>query len=158
MPARLAPPTPGRQVLYHGLEYLSEKGKALFGSETQESKIWLDTTRWDMLHGEAKAVLDRVRLMQSVEQLDTRKNTLRVLENYLVYHSNRMFYRERLAEGRSIGSGQVEGACKNFKRPESRRLKQTGAKWRNDRVHGNALRRPVRQPVETMPYNSPTKL
>jgi hypothetical protein len=37
-----------------------------------------------------------------------------------------------LAEGRSIGSGQVEGACKHM---IGRRLKQTGARWRVRRVN-----------------------
>ena len=38
----------------------------------------------------------------------------------------------RLAEGRSIGSGQIEGACKNL---IGRRLKQTGARWKVRRVN-----------------------
>ncbi len=40
--------------------------------------------------------------------------------------------RLRLAAGRSIGSDPVEGACKNL---TGRRLKQTGAKWKRDRVN-----------------------
>jgi len=39
------------------------------------------------------------------------------------------------AEGRSIGNGQVEGACKNL---IGRRLKQTGARWRVRRVNNMA--------------------
>ncbi len=39
-------------------------------------------------------------------------------------------------EGRSIGSGQVEGACKN---PIGRRLKQTGARWTFRRVNRMGL-------------------
>jgi len=41
-----------------------------------------------------------------------------------------------LASGRSIGSGQVEGACKNL---VGRRLKQTGACWRRERVDRMAV-------------------
>ena len=117
--------------IYHSLEYFSNKGDALFGPSSAESKIWLETTRWDLLNGGVKPVLDRVRLMASVEQSDGKRELLRVFENYLVYNSGRMNYRERLAEGLSIGSGQVEGACKNL---IGARLKQTGAKWRRDRV------------------------
>ena len=117
--------------IYHSLEYFSNKGDALFGPSSMESKIWLETTRWDLLNGGVKPVLDRVRLMASVEQSDGKRELLRVFENYLVYNSGRMNYRERLAEGLSIGSGQVEGACKNL---IGARLKQTGAKWRRDRV------------------------
>ena len=39
---------------------------------------------------------------------------------------------ERLMEGRSIGSGQIEGACKNL---IGCRLKQTAAKWRVRRLN-----------------------
>jgi hypothetical protein len=118
--------------IYHALEYLSKKGDGLFGKETAMSSIWFETMKWDLLEGGVKPVLDRVRLMASVEQLDKNRELLRVLENYLVFHSNRMNYRERLAEGRSIGSGQIEGACKNL---IGKRLKQTGAKWDRERVN-----------------------
>ncbi|MCL2744588.1 MAG: hypothetical protein FWE67_12120, partial [Planctomycetaceae bacterium] len=47
--------------------------------------------------------------------------------NYLKKHKGRMDYFGRLRDGRSIGSGQVEGACKSL---VGRRLKRTGAKWR----------------------------
>jgi hypothetical protein len=86
----------------------------------------------DLLAGGAKPLLDRVRMMASVEPLDRRKEALRLLENYLVFHSGRMHYRERLAAGLAIGSGQVEGACKNL---IGARLKQTGAKWRRGNVN-----------------------
>ncbi len=43
----------------------------------------------------------------------------------------RLEYRRRLAEGRSIGSGQVEGVCKNL---IGARFKQTGARWQESRI------------------------
>jgi len=76
-------------------------------------------------------LLDRVRTKAQWEQLDHNKEALRQLENYLVFHFGRLNDRERLAAGLSIGSGQVEGACKNL---IGARLKQTGAKWRRERV------------------------
>ncbi len=117
--------------IYHGFEYLSNKGDALFGKGTAECQWWFETMKQDILDGGVKPALDRVRLMASMEQLSERKEALRVLENYLVFHSNRMNYRERLAAGKSIGSGQVEGACKNL---IGARLKQTGAEWDRARV------------------------
>jgi hypothetical protein len=41
-------------------------------------------------------------------------------------------YSERLAAGQSIGSGQIEGACKNL---IGRRLKANAARWRVRRVN-----------------------
>ena len=51
---------------------------------------------------------------------------LDALANYLGGHRDRLAYAERLANGRPIGSGLIEGACKNY---IGRRLKQTGARW-----------------------------
>ncbi len=53
------------------------------------------------------------------------------LAGYLGPHVDHTPYRQRLAEGRSIGSGMVEGACKTA---IGRRLKQTGAWWRVRRL------------------------
>jgi len=47
--------------------------------------------------------------------------------DYLGKNKERLRYAERLAAGRNIGSGLIEGACKNLVK---RRLKQTGACWR----------------------------
>jgi len=44
----------------------------------------------------------------------------------------RLNYPQRLAAGRAIGSGQVEGTCKHM---IGRRLKHTGARWQVSRVN-----------------------
>ena len=118
--------------IYHALEYLSAKGDLLFGKGTKEYTVWCDSTKRDLLSGGSFPLLERVRLLSEVEESTEKRSVLRVLENYLEYHSGRMHYRERLSAGLSIGSGQVEGACKNL---IGARLKQTGAKWSRERVN-----------------------
>jgi hypothetical protein len=54
------------------------------------------------------------------------------LREYLGSHQDHLHYGQRLAEGRSIGSGQVEGACKNL---IGRRLKANASRWRLRRVN-----------------------
>ena len=54
---------------------------------------------------------------------------LLALAAYLAKHPTRLNYAERLASGRSIGSGAVEGA---IKQQVNLRLKRTGARWRVD--------------------------
>jgi hypothetical protein len=61
-----------------------------------------------------------------------KRAALDALDGYLASHAYHLNYAARLADGRSIGSGQVEGACKNM---IGRRLKQTGARWRVRRVN-----------------------
>jgi len=46
--------------------------------------------------------------------------------------AERLPYRERLAAGRAIGSGLIEGACKNL---VGKRMKQTGVCWRLPRAN-----------------------
>ena len=58
---------------------------------------------------------------KSQTKLDAEKEAIRALRGYLSNHSTRLNYYQRLAEGKSIGSGQVEGAYKNL---IGRRLKQ----------------------------------
>ena len=45
---------------------------------------------------------------------------------YSANHSKRLNYRHRLAKGEPIGSGLIEGACKQV---IGKRMKQTGARW-----------------------------
>ena len=53
------------------------------------------------------------------------------MRGYFEPHEDHTGYAERLRSGRSIGSGLVEGACKQV---IGRRLKQTGARWKVRRV------------------------
>ncbi len=59
------------------------------------------------------------------------KPPLDSLRNYLSPHADHLHYVERLREGRNIGSGQVEGACKNL---IGRCMKANAARWRVARV------------------------
>ena len=56
---------------------------------------------------------------------------MRGLAAYVAPHPEHLGYAGRLAEGRSIGSGQVEGAIKPL---VDRRRKRTGARWRPEHV------------------------
>ena len=63
-----------------------------------------------------------------------RKNSIRFLPSDLGFErrADYLGYAERLALGQSIGSGLVEGACKQV---IGRRMKQTGARWRVRRAN-----------------------
>ena len=50
---------------------------------------------------------------------------------YFAKHPTRLGYAGRLASGRSIGSGLVEGSVKQL---VNLRLKRTGARWRVEHV------------------------
>jgi hypothetical protein len=73
---------------------------------------------------------------------------LNELRDDLGHHVPHRHYAERLSEGRSIGSGQVEGACNNL---IGRRLKQTAARRRVRRLNRMAGRCSI---MYSQPWNT----
>jgi len=120
--------------IYHALEHLSDTGKVLYGEQTEAYKKWQEATTLELLVGGFELIekrLDRLD-QEKVEWSDKAKESLRLLRGYLENNRDRLCYAVRLAEGRVIGSGQVEGACKNF---IGKRLKQTWAEWKVERLN-----------------------
>lgn len=117
--------------IFHGLEKLSDCGKALFGAQSAEYESWREETTGKLLEG-YDAIHDFLQTKIEAELDEERKDFLVVPDNYLTWHRERLDYRGRLATGLAIGSGQVEGACKNL---IGARLKQTGARWKPERVN-----------------------
>jgi hypothetical protein len=114
------------------LEHVSTAGKALYGEGPAASHTWTAQTREVLLR---EGYLGMQRVLAESRLIAVRggqRSALDNLQHYLNAHSEHLDYAGRLAEGRVIGSGQVEGACKHW---IGRRLKQTGARWRVDRAN-----------------------
>lgn len=111
--------------IYHALQHVSDTAKSLFGEESAAATEWSEGMRTTLLHDGWEGFERQYAKTQEAQALED-------LRNYLGNHVSHLHYRNRLAEGRSIGSGQVEGACKNM---IGRRLKQTGARWRTRRLN-----------------------
>ena len=118
--------------IFHALEHVSDTSKTLYGEGTPAATAWTDTTRNILLAGGWKAISQQIATTKLQFRSRPKRAALEALQAYLAAHAYHLKYAERLAEGRSIGSGQVEGACKNM---IGRRLKQTGARWRVRRVN-----------------------
>ena len=120
--------------IYHALEHLSDTGKALYGEGTKQYEEWQEAAKKDLLSGGFELIEKRLaRLEEEKNKWSlTQKESLRLLRGYLENNRERLKYRERLAEGRAIGSGQVEGACKNL---IGKRLKQTWAEWKVENLN-----------------------
>ena len=107
--------------VYHAGEHLHAAAVALRG-EGAAAEAWYEGRRRTLLGSGASGVLD---------ELSAEAGGVSGLAGYLEPHRDHTPYRRRLAEGRSIGSGMVEGACKTA---IGLRLKQTGARWRVRRL------------------------
>ena len=122
--------------VYHALEHLSGTGKVLYKEGSEEYKQWQEATKWELLESGFEKIALRLDMLEKEVQGKDERESLRKLRGYLDNHKTRLGYRERLSQGRTIGSGQVEGACKSM---IGRRLKQTGARWRVDRLNEMAV-------------------
>ena len=76
------------------------------------------------------------------------QTALDALRNDLAPHAPHLNYAERLRERRSIGSGQIEGACKNM---IGRRRTANAARWRTRRVNRMAG---LCSPPDSDPWNT----
>ena len=118
--------------VFHVLEHVAETAKGIFGEATDEAVAWQDEARDGLLSGGWPAMFDLLRTTKRTVSRSRWTNHGRPLERYLAKRKDQLDYPRRLAAGQSIGSGQVEGACKHM---IGRRLKQTGARWRIRRVN-----------------------
>jgi hypothetical protein len=115
--------------IYHALEHVSDCGKALFGSG-QAFTDWYERMRLVLLSEGLAGIEREVSTLDNLD--DDKRKSVRSLLEYLRKHEGRLHYAERLSAGRSIGSGLIEGACKNL---IGKRMKQTGACWRLQRAN-----------------------
>lgn len=106
--------------IYHASAHLWAAARAVLGEGTAEARAWVEARRGTLLRSGASGLLTE---MAGAAWTDWR--------GYFEPHADHTGYAGRLAEGRSIGSGLVEGCCKQV---VGRRLKQTGARWKVRRV------------------------
>ena len=124
--------------IFHVLEHITTAGQAIYKTP-EEATVWITKAREALLHHGWSGIDDLTRPLASpagltpiVPRSAAHQATLDELRNYLSPHADHLHDAERLKEGRSIGSGQVEGACKNL---IGRRLKANAARWRVARVN-----------------------
>jgi hypothetical protein len=122
--------------IYHALEHLKNTSKVLYGDGTELQETWYEEATLELLSGGFDGLAERLHRTEQEKWGQEQQERLRVLRGYLENNRERLCYRLRLLEGRVIGSGQVEGACKSM---VGKRLKQTGAKWLVPRLNRMAV-------------------
>ena len=114
--------------VYHALEAINDTSKKLFGDGSPAATIWADTLRTTLLERGGNGFDERWQdTRDSFPANAPQRTRLEELRNDLGHRVPHLNYAERLREGRSIGSGQIEGTCQNL---IGRRLKQTATRWR----------------------------
>jgi len=117
--------------VYHLLEHLHATGRVLHG-EGDAARRWAEKQRAALFRQGAHRYLRRHLLMmfKTHRRQDSKSEATRSLRSLFLYlwkHRGRMRYRDRLRRGLPIGSGQIEGFCKNTL---NARLRKNSPRWR----------------------------
>jgi hypothetical protein len=106
----------------HAGEHIYAAAHAIHGEGMAAATAWAEGQKRTLLESGAEGLL---------AALNDDPAAASDLIAYLEPHRGHTGYRGRLSEGRSIGSGMVEGGCKTA---IGKRLKQTGARWKIRRL------------------------
>lgn len=137
--------------IYHACERLSGCAQKVFGEGTAETATALERGRELLLADGWQGVcawVGELLAVESEEERTRRRKATEKLVGYFSKHTNRLSYRERLASGRAIGSGAVEGQAKTL----GLRLKARGARWLKKNVRPMASLVCVRNSIQWEAY------
>lgn len=116
--------------IFHVLEHIAQTAKVLH-ADPKACEQWCGEVRKRLLQ-DGYAGLEELTQRNFETLNDTQQSSVNSLLDYLAPHQHHLDYCQRLAVGQSIGSGQIEGACKNL---IGKRLKANAAKWKVRRVN-----------------------
>lgn len=118
---------------FHACEYLHDCAEGIFGEDAPEARTAFEHARGLLLAGGWTGVCEWVGQLLAIADVSERQRRERFtgrLIGYFSKHLQRLNYAERLASGRTIGSGAVEGQAKTL----GLRLKRRGARWNRGNV------------------------
>ena len=139
----------------HALEHVAATSRALH-TDSAAADAWLETARQRLLH-HGWSGIDACLRAERTSRTAPEQEELHSLRNYLAPHQLHLHDAERLREGRSIGSGQLEGACQNL---IGRRLQADAARWTVRRINRLAACSPATHgtPTENPPETQKPKI
>lgn len=118
---------------FHACEQLGKAAAGVFGEGTVTAKQAFERGRTLLVEQGWSGVCVWVSELLAVESQEQRERRRRITDRTIRYfskHVGRLNYAGRLASGRAIGSGCVEGQAKTL----GLRLKRRGARWRKANV------------------------
>jgi len=112
---------------YHAAENLGKAREEIFAdSESAAARAWFEQWRHRLRQGEVDAVIAELDKRAKIAKEESQRDALRVRRNYFMEHRARMRYPEFDALGLPIGSGAIEGTCKNLVKG---RMDGVGMRW-----------------------------
>lgn len=112
---------------YHAAENLGKAREEIFAdSASAAAEAWFELWRSRLRQGEVDAVIAELDQRAKAAKDEKRRDALRVRGNYFAQHRERMRYPEFEALDLPIGSGAIEGTCKNLVKG---RMDGVGMRW-----------------------------
>lgn len=117
--------------VYHVSQHIHQCGRELLG-EGAAARAWANERLSIALEHNGPALIEHLQAERRDLGADpTKHKAIEKLLTYLQPSRDRMWYADRLQAGQTIGSGQIEGGCKNT---IGARLKLNSARWRVKRA------------------------
>ena len=110
---------------YHVCEYLSAAAKTI-APDAAAAKAWMEAQKDALKTGRADELLRALAPHREALDVNDDQAPVRVCHRYLDARKDQLKYREALAEGLPIGSGEIESAHRYV---AQKRLKLPGAWW-----------------------------
>jgi hypothetical protein len=110
---------------YHVCEYLSAAAKTI-APDAAAGKAWMEAQKDALKTGRVDAVLAALDRHREASEVSDDQAPVRACHRYLGARKDQLKYREALAEGLPIGSGEIESAHRYV---AQKRLKLPGAWW-----------------------------
>ena len=113
--------------LYHVLEYLWKAVYVFYAEGTDEATRWVQCMLRLLLQGKVESIVLYLRCHLEYSELTKgKRDVLQMVVGYLDRGKAFMKYDKYLAKGYPIGSGVVEGACRNLVKD---RMELAGMRW-----------------------------
>jgi len=113
--------------LFHVLEYLWKAAHVFNKEGSEKAELWVTQRLTMLLTGKLLSVIEELKDALRNGKLSTpKREALEKVIRYLENGQEYMRYDEYLAQGYPIGSGVIEGACRNLVKD---RMELTGMRW-----------------------------
>ena len=113
--------------IFHVLEYLWKAAHLFYSEGSNEAELWTRGMLYSLLRGKVEDIILYLKYcLQEKDLLNSQRNTLKKVIGYLNGGKEHMKYDEYIEKGYPIGSGVVEGACRNLVKD---RMERSGMHW-----------------------------
>jgi hypothetical protein len=113
--------------IFHVSQHVHECGKELLGEKNPLTRPWSESQMQSLIEQGPVRYLQSLKTLQAGQSDPGKAKAAQALAGYLEPNVDSLWYKQRLLEGRPIGSGLIEGANKTI---VSNRLKLNSARWK----------------------------